>query len=480
MIFKQFRYEPLNQASYLIGCARAKECLIVDPIDDLGVDFYVMEAADLNQAIVGVLETHVHADYVSCARELAAERNCPHYLYRTAPTTYAFTPLDDDQVLRVGEVQVRALFTPGHTPEHTSYVVTDGARSDEPWAVLTGDSLFVGDVGRPDLLVGDQALDVMDEGQRAETQFRSIRERIFTLPDHVEVFPNHYGGSACGGVNMSGKASSTIYFEKKFNLALAQPDAAAFAAFVKETARPLPDDYARIKSYNLGLLPREALAAPVREASDAAAGASRPMSPVDVQAAQAAGAAVLDLRTPKRFADEHLEGAVNLQFNRADLVDRAEMVLPMDLPLVTHGDPDAIGEAAARLLEEGGFTVLGHLDGGLEAWKAAGLPTATLPTLDVDRLHAELDAWHVVDARDRFEWKFARVPGASLLPWTDAWERAGAFQDPGQPVAVICGDEVRSSLVASILARLGHRPSLVMGGMVDWLDRAYPQDKGDA
>jgi glyoxylase-like metal-dependent hydrolase (beta-lactamase superfamily II) len=260
MIFKQFRYEPVNQASYLIGCARAKECFIVDPIDDLGVDFYILEAADLNQTIVGVLETHLHADYVSCARELAEANGCPHYVHKDAPATYEFTAIDDGQVLEVGKVQVKAIHTPGHTPEHTSFLVTDGARTDEPWAVLTGDSLFVGDVGRPDLLVGDQALDVWDEGERAEIQYNSIRDKLYTLPDHVEVFPNHYGGSACGGVNMSGKASSTIYFEKKFNLALAQPTAAEFAKFVVETAKPLPENYTRIKSFNLGLIEKDEVA----------------------------------------------------------------------------------------------------------------------------------------------------------------------------------------------------------------------------
>ncbi|HSM05350.1 MAG TPA: MBL fold metallo-hydrolase, partial [Longimicrobiales bacterium] len=202
----------------------------------------------------------LHADYVSCARELAEANDCPHYLYGSAPATYDFTPLEEGQVLQVGEVRVKAIHTPGHTPEHTSYLVTDGARTDEPWAVLTGDSLFVGDVGRPDLLVGDQALDVMDEEERAQTQFHSIREKLFTLPDHVEVFPNHYGGSACGGVNMSGKASSTIWFERNHNLAMAQPDAEAFGRFVKDTAKPLPDNYGRIKSYNLGLIEKEEIA----------------------------------------------------------------------------------------------------------------------------------------------------------------------------------------------------------------------------
>lgn len=254
MIFKQFRYEKLGQASYLVGCSRAKEALIVDPIADLGPDFYVIEAADLTLGIVGVLETHVHADFISCARELAAATGATHYMPSRAPVTYPFTPLADDQELRIGQLRVRVLFTPGHTPEHCSYLVTDLARSEEPWFVLTGDSLFVNDVGRPDLLVGNQALDVLDEGQRARLQFESIRGKLFTLPEHVEVYPNHYGGSACGGVNMSGKVSTTIYFEKRHNLAMLKRDAATFAAFVKETAKPFPANYARIKSYNLGLL----------------------------------------------------------------------------------------------------------------------------------------------------------------------------------------------------------------------------------
>jgi hydroxyacylglutathione hydrolase len=253
MMFKQFRYEPLGQASYLIGCTRAKEALVVDPIADLGADFYVIEAADLTLNIVGILETHVHADFVSCARALAEMTGAKHYLHESAPVRFPFEPIADGAVIEVGQVKVEAIHTPGHTPEHTCYLVTDRARSEEPWFVLTGDSLFVGDVGRPDLLIGDQALDVMDEEERARRQYRSIRERLFTLPDTVEVYPNHYGVSACGGVNMSGKVSSTIAFEKKYNLAMNQPDEAAFAEFIAGTAKPLPDDYHRIKARNLGL-----------------------------------------------------------------------------------------------------------------------------------------------------------------------------------------------------------------------------------
>lgn len=255
MNFKQFRYEPLAQASYLLGCVRAKEAFIVDPTSNLGPDFYVLEAADLGLTITGVLETHVHADYISCARALAEVCGCPHYLADAAfrSVRYGFTPVADGQVLQLGQVEVSVIATPGHTPEHVAYLITDKARSTDPWCVLTGDSLFVGDVGRPDLLVGDNGFAVMDEAQRAEAQWRSIREKLLTLPEHVEVYPSHYGGSTCGGVNMSGKASSTIWFEKRHNLALAQDSVEAFAAFLRETARPLPEEYTRIKSINLGL-----------------------------------------------------------------------------------------------------------------------------------------------------------------------------------------------------------------------------------
>ena len=256
MIFKQFRCEPLAQASYLLGCVRSEEAFVVDPIANLGPDFYVLEAADLGLKITGVLETHVHADYVSCARALAALCECPHFLGDAALdfVGYGFTPVVDGQVLGLGHVEVKVIATPGHTPEHMAYLITDRARGADPWCLLTGDSLFVGDVGRPDLIADENGSGTMDQTQRAEAQWRSIHEKLFTLPEHVEVYPSHYGGSTCGGVNMSGKASSTIWFEKRHNLALAQDGAQAFATFVRETARPFPDDYTRRKSINLGLL----------------------------------------------------------------------------------------------------------------------------------------------------------------------------------------------------------------------------------
>jgi glyoxylase-like metal-dependent hydrolase (beta-lactamase superfamily II) len=258
MIFKQFRYEALGQASYLLACSKSRDGAVIDPIVDLGADFYALEAADLGVTITAVIETHVHADFVSCARELADLTGAPHYLHEAAPVRYSFEPLRDGQLLRRGQVDLRVIHTPGHTPEHACFLVTDHTRADEPWFVLTGDSLLVGDVGRPDLLIGDRAVDILTEPERVATQYHSINTRLFTLPDHLEVYPNHFGGSTCGGANLSGKPASTIYFEKHHNLAMSQPDPAAFAAFVRATVKPLPADYQRIKAKNLGLEPVEA------------------------------------------------------------------------------------------------------------------------------------------------------------------------------------------------------------------------------
>lgn len=203
------------------------------------------------------------------------------------------------------------------------------------------------------------------------------------------------------------------------------------------------------------------------------------MKPQDVQAAVASGAVVLDMRLPRVFAKEHIPGAVNLQFNRADLVDRAEMVLPKDLRVIVHAEPEPIAVIAERLLRDAGFRVEGHVEGGLGAWKKALLRVSTMAVLNVDDLRTQQSALDVVDARDLFEFKHAHVPGARSLPWTDAWEKATTFT-ADKPLAIICGDEVRSSLVASILARAGRDARLVTGGMVDWNERQFPIEKGIA
>lgn len=201
------------------------------------------------------------------------------------------------------------------------------------------------------------------------------------------------------------------------------------------------------------------------------------MNPAEVRDAAASGATVLDMRPPKPFAREHVAGAVNIQFNRADLAERAELSLPKRVALVVHAEPDAIAKVAVTILTDAGFNVIGFLEGGLKAWKAAGFETEVLPLIDVDGLKTRLDHFTVLDTRERWEYKHAHVPGASLLDWTEAWDKAESVAGD-RPLAVICGDQVRSSFVASILLRHGKPASLVFGGMADWLERSYPVEKG--
>lgn len=464
MIFKQYRYEPLGQASYLVASSETKQGFVVDPIADLGPEHYLLDAADLGVLLAGVLETHVHADYVSCARELSAASGVPHYLHESlfGRARYSFATLAVGQELTVGEVRLRVLYTPGHTPEHVSYLVFDASRGEQPWFVLTGDSLLAGDVGRPDLLVGDERLDVMGEGERASTLYLSIKERLFTLPDHVEIYPNHFGGSSCGGANLSGKAASTIGLEKLYNLPMAQPNAQAFAEFVKATSREAPDDYRRIKAINLGHVDqRLELAEPS-------------LSPAAVDSALAEGAVVLDVRTPLRYAAGHLPGAINLQFNRADLADLAELALPADLQLLVHGEPEAVAREAVRILRNAGFRVRGQLAGGLEGWHATGHPVERLQVISVDELRRDETEYQVVDAREGYEYRRGHIGGALLLPSTQAWARAEAL-DTTRPLAVHCAEQTRSALVASILARRGREVALVAGGMNAWRERGYPE-----
>jgi len=201
------------------------------------------------------------------------------------------------------------------------------------------------------------------------------------------------------------------------------------------------------------------------------------MTPAEVRDAVADGAVLLDMRPPRPFAQEHVTGAINFQFNRADLVDRAEMALPKSQAFVVHAEPEPIARVAAQILTEAGYAVGGYLEGGLRAWLAAGLPTEMLPLLDVDEVRDRAAEFRVVDTREGFEFRHGHVPGAELLEWSRAWDRAATV--PGdRPIALICGDQVRSAYVASVLQRLGKPALLVFGGMADWLERGYPIEKG--
>ena len=200
------------------------------------------------------------------------------------------------------------------------------------------------------------------------------------------------------------------------------------------------------------------------------------MTPEEVKQAVAGGALVLDLRPPRPFAAGHVPGAVTMQFNRADLADRAELVLPKELPLVVHAEPEPIAKVAEEILREAGYDVRGHLEGGFAAWKAAGEPVGELLLIDVDELKEHGGEYLILDVREGFEFRHGHVAGAQLLPSGEAWARVDEVP-ADRPVAVVCGDQTRSAAVASMLLRAGRDARLVMGGMVDWIERGYPVEK---
>lgn len=247
MIWIALQDPALGCSSYLVGDDATGDALAVDPLGALGADAYVLAAQEAGLAIRHVVETHVHADHVSAARGLAEVLNLPVSLSHRAPADFAFRPLRDGDVIALGAVQVEVWETPGHTDDSISLIVRDHNRGADPWLAMTGDSLFVGDVGRPDLAEASE--DAVRTAARR--QFASIR-RILTLPDFTELYPAHYGASPCGGLFMSRKPHSTVGYERRCNRFLQLSDADAFVDQVLRFLKPPPAGAARIRARNLG------------------------------------------------------------------------------------------------------------------------------------------------------------------------------------------------------------------------------------
>src|SRR5437016_3503853 len=300
MIFQQLLNEESGCLSYVIGCAQAGRAVIVDPGRDRVHD-YLRIARKKGLTITDVIETHTHADHISGNRDLGAATKAAIHVHRAAGVTFPHVPLVDGDTLRLGQVELKICHAPGHTPDSICVLVTDHARGTEPWFVLTGDTLFVGSVGRPDL-GGVSA---------AEDLWQSLRRVLQPLPDGVEVYPAHGAGSACGGGAMSAKAASTIGFERRFNPAFRFDDKARFVDFIMQGVPPKPAAFETIVAKNRGLLPLTA-AKP------------RPMSAREAWEAAQAGAVVLDLRDPGTHGEAHPAGALNVWIDGPQFADVRE------------------------------------------------------------------------------------------------------------------------------------------------------------
>jgi hydroxyacylglutathione hydrolase len=431
VVFKQFVADDLGCASYLVGDEHAGIAVLVDPA--YAIEPYLDECAHHGVRLVGVLETHTHADHVSGHGRLALERGVPVRVHEAAGAAFPHEPLADGTEIELGDVLLRALHTPGHRPEHCAFAVIDRSRGDEPWLVLTGDSLFVGDAARPDLAV--EAL------TGAEGMYRSL-QRLVELGDGVEVFPGHVAGSLCGAA-MSSKASSTIGFERRFNHALlaTHEDYMADAAGPQP---PKPPNMERIVELNRGPF----------------VGAQPPLELADDDA----GAVVLDVRPADDFAAGHRPGAVNVPVSGSSFATKAGFVLP-ELPVVIEAVDEAEALRAAQALH-----AVAIFD--LAGWRPGGGSERVEP-VTIDELERRLAAGEieVLDVREPGERDEGSIPGSSHLPYRMARQAAENGLCGERPIVTICESGARAAIAASVLtaAGLDARPSL--GGITAWKAR---------
>lgn len=457
MIFRQLIHDDLGCASYLIGDEDAGVAAVVDPM--LEIDEYLRLARYLGVRIAHVLETHNHADHVSGHGRLVAATGATVHIHRLAEPAYEHEPFDDGWELRLGALRVRAIHTPGHRPEHVAFALIDERRGDAPWAVLTGDTLFVGDIARPDLAIEKE------EGARGI--FRSLRERLLTLPDTTEVWPGHIGGSLCGGPTMDLKPSSTIGFERRHQPLLQIEDEDEFVARLTGQLGPQPPNIGTIVDLNRG---------PLVETADAAP----PLSPEQLARAQADGALVVDVRTEAAYDAGHVPGAISITARRGGFGTKLGWVAGADRPVALVGAGDDDARAAAALAGSVGVhRVVGYLAGGFDAWRAERRPVEQVERLTVAELHARWDrdgsGLQVVDVRERDEYEAAHIPGAVHAPYR---EIAGIPPgvDPARPIAAICGSGQRAAVAAGLLKLHGAEQVLhvVDGGVGDWARQGWP------
>ena len=461
MLFRQVIHEDLGCASYLVADVGTDVAAIVDPQWD--IEPYLELSRLHGVQIEHVLETHNHADHVSGHGRLARATGATIHIHRLAEAEYPHEPFEDGWVLGLGEVEIEAVHTPGHRPEHTAFVLRDAGGGDGPVAVLTGDSLFVGDVARPDLAI--------EPREGALDMYRSLHERLLSLPPSVEVWPGHLGGSLCAGsAGIDHKTSSTIGLELARNRALRFDTAEEFAADAIASLGDRPPNIEHLVSLNRGPLVEQL-------------GSPMPLSPHAVEAAMDEGAIPVDARTNDQFNEAHIPGAISASAYDTGFGTKVANVVAPDAELIVIAASDGYELAAARLLASVGLRVRGFLEGGMTAWRSEGRPVERLRVCNPEELTERLDAGEqllVLDVRDHEEYGSGHVPGSLHIPYAEISERLGELPTD-RPIAAICSGGKRSGLAASILQREGFERLIhVTGGGVRTLDRlGFPLERSD-
>ncbi len=464
MDFEQFYLTCLAHASYMIGSGGV--AAVVDPQRD--VEIYLEEATRRKLKIAYVIETHLHADFVSGHRELAARTGATICVGARAAAKFRHRAMKEGDEIRFGRCVLKFLETPGHTPESMCVLVTDLERGPQPWAVLSGDTLFIGDVGRPDLAPDHTPQEL------AGMLYDSLHQKLLTLPDNVEVYPAHGAGSLCGR-NISPERCSTIGKERAFNYALQRMSR---EAFIRLLTSDLPD---RPGYFQIDAEINRAGAAPLDELVELPA-----LSPEQVLRQQSDGAVVLDTRPAAQFGAAHVPGSIHIALS-GQYASWAGTLIGLDRPIMLVAeDPEQLRESRIRLTRVGIESVVGYLEGGVAAWERAGERLNQVPQVSVLDLYQQLcdqpNEIQVVDVRRPIEWEAGHIAQAALKPLNKFALSAGeamkallADLDPAKPIAVHCKSGYRSSIATSFFERMSY-PSVmnVVGGFDAWQAQKLP------
>ena len=448
MYFEQFYLGCLAHASYLL--ASQGEAVVVDPQRD--VDIYLKAADEHGAKILHVFETHLHADFVSGHKELAARTGAKIYIGGRAGAKYPHVDVQEGFELRIGKSVLKVLDTPGHTPESICLVITDGEKSLQPWAVLTGDTLFLGDVGRPDLAK------THTPAQLAGMLYDSLHTKLLALPDDVLVYPAHGAGSLCGR-NMRAERSSTIGTERLTNYALQIKSREEFVRQLTANLPTRPEYFLQDAEIN-------------REGAPSLADAREvtPIPAAELKSMLEDGIIALDVRPGDDFARGHVPGSINIALS-GQFASWAGTVLGLSArPVLIADSAEQLSEAQLRLARVGIEDALGYLSGGVGAWKQAGFALAEVPQITVQVLQERLQAQNsqILDVRREPEWHAGHIEGAAWWP-LDNFKISPPEIDRDQPVAVHCKSGYRSMIACSLLQRAGFRNvSNVIGGFDAW------------
>jgi len=454
MYFEQFYLGCLAHASYML--ASLGEAVVVDPQRD--VDLYLQAASEHGLTIRHIFETHLHADFVSGHRELAARTGAKIYMGAQAGATFPHIPVSDGYELKFGKVSLRVLETPGHTPESICLVVTDEEKSILPWAVLTGDTLFIGDVGRPDLSPRHTP------AQLAGMLYDSLHLKLLTLPDNVLVYPAHGAGSLCGK-NMRAERSSTIGTERLTNYALQIKNRDEFIGQLTSNLPARPEYF--LKDAEINRVGAAALSElPLLKA----------IEPSELKKMLSNGEIALDVRPAEAFTVGHVPGSIHIALS-GQFASWAGTILGLSAhPVLIAESDQQLEEARLRLARVGIEALDGYLAGGVEAWKQAGLPVATTPQISAEQLRTRLQSGEVqvLDVRRQPEWEAGHIEGAAWWP-LDNFKVSPPEIDHNVPLAVHCKGGYRSMIASSLLERAGFKHVLnVTGGFDAWQQSKLP------